>query len=153
MALDGVIGLMLVVVSTPSASCSRHFESRTLHCQHFIRLRGPQTRLANLLTTQGTLTITSICWIHISKHKQLSGILYFPVMFLLNAGATVAIAVGFVSMFWFPLRNGYTFDFFFWHVHSTPGYDALSLSAIVVISNIMVCSSNSPRIHTHTSTF
>ena len=42
----------------------------------------------------------------LSKLKDIiiSGILYFPVMFLLNTGAAVVSAVGFVSTNFFSLR-------------------------------------------------
>ena len=57
---------MLVIVSTPLASCPQCSCIR----QHFIRLPGPQTGLGNLLITQGTFTITSIGWIYLSKLNQ-----------------------------------------------------------------------------------
>jgi len=46
-------------------------------------------------------------YFQLSKLKDiiiLAGILYFPVMFLLNAGAAVVSAVGFVSTISFSLR-------------------------------------------------
>ena len=108
-ALDGVIGLMLVIVSTPLYSCPPH--SRSMCHQHFLQLPGPRTRLRNLLITQG---------MHNTDHllqpltQLMSGIIYFPLMFLLKSGAAIVSSVGLVSIVlfqWLSSQKNYVYCF------------------------------------------
>ena len=84
---------MLVIVSTPLYSCPPH--SRSMCHQHFLQLPGPRTRLRNLLITQGMHNTN-----HLLKPltQLMSGIIYFPLMFLLNTGAAIVSSVGLVSI-------------------------------------------------------
>ena len=76
--------------------------------QHFLQLPGPRTRLRNLLITQGMHNTN-----HLLKPltQLMSGIIYFPLMFLLNTGAAIVSSVGLVSIVlfnWLCLQKKFT---------------------------------------------
>ena len=90
---------MLAIVSTPSPSRSQY----SCRLPALYPIMGP----SNTIRKFTHHTRYAYYYFQLSKLKDiiiLAGILYFPVMFLLNAGAAVVSAVGFVSTISFSLR-------------------------------------------------
>ncbi len=96
-ALDGIVGLMLVIVSH---SLTFAILMQLLPSPALYMLTGPsntvskpthQSRYAHLPPPCSASTYQS-------SNKLISGLVYFPLMFLLNTGAAIVSSVGFVSI-------------------------------------------------------
>ena len=91
---------MVVIVSILSLLFLSNPHS--LHRQHCIRIRTHGERLGKLLFTQGARHLPRFELVTLIYHGSrnwaaCSGLLYFPLMFSLNAAALINASVGFVS--------------------------------------------------------